>query len=609
MTAKKLLFLLFIVLCQNVLAQNDSIIGLQEVVVFDSQLRKFSTSQNVQTLNDSVIDANAPSLTSLLNYNSTIFFKENGLGMVASASFRGTTAQQTAVVWNGININSNLNGQTDFNTIPTASFDDVSVRSGGGSVLYGSSAIGGSVHLNNELRFSKKFEQKFRVDYGSFNTLRTDYEVASSSRKWSVRAGFSRNSSDNDYELPTGLKNVNGQFDNISFNAAAAYKIDQSNTLQLRSMTFNGDKNLSLLFPTDTKTAYNDFTTRNLLEWEYKNRLITSKVKTAVLTEQYRFFSNIAGDEFVRSRAETMIAKYDFSYQIQSNLTANIIADFTSTTASGDDIFERKREVSSATVLIKHQLKTIEYELGVRKEITAEYESPLLFSAGAKYQATPWYSIKLNASRNFRIPTFNDMFWIEGGNTNLRPESSYQAEIGNDVDFGFGKLSVTGYYMQISAMIQWLPGSTTVWFPRNVVKVDAYGLESAVSLDKSVGTTKFEFAGTYAYTVSKNSNTGYQLIYVPFHKATAALAFSSGALAVSWQTLLNGEMFLRSDNNPNHKIDAYSVSNISAVYRFGKKETVGVGFKILNLFDSEYEVVDNRPFPGRNYNMSLTFNL
>src|SRR5690606_34929878 len=400
-----------------------------------------STSQNVRTLNDSVIDANAPSLTSLLNYNSTIFFKENGLGMVASASFRGTTAQQTAVVWNGININSNFNGLTDFNTIPTAAFDEISVRSGGGSVLYGSSAIGGSVHLNNELNFLGGFEQKFRVDYGSFNTIRTDYEFASSTRKWSGKAGFSKNSSDNDYELPNGLKNANGQFDNISFNAAAAYKIDNSNILQLRSMTFNGDKNLSLVYPTDTKTAYNDFTTRNLLEWEYKNRFLTSKVKTAVLTEQYRFYPNIANDEFVRSRAETLIAKYDFSYHLRPNLAANVIADYTATTASGDDIFDRKREVSSVTLLIRHKLKSFAYEVGARKEITAAYESPLLFSAGANYDLTKWYSIKINASRNFRIPTFNDMFWIEGGNTNLRPESSYQAEIGNDVDFGFGTLS------------------------------------------------------------------------------------------------------------------------------------------------------------------------
>ena len=84
-------------------------------------------------------------------------FKENGLGMVSSPSFRGTTAQQTAVIWNGININSQLNGQTDFNTITTRDYTSITVRSGGGSSIYGSSAIGGSIHLNNELTFKNQF--------------------------------------------------------------------------------------------------------------------------------------------------------------------------------------------------------------------------------------------------------------------------------------------------------------------------------------------------------------------------------------------------------------------------------------------------------------------
>jgi outer membrane cobalamin receptor len=45
--------------------------------------------------------------------------------------------QQTAVIWNGININSQLLGQTDFNTITTQDFNSIVVRAGGGSAIYG----------------------------------------------------------------------------------------------------------------------------------------------------------------------------------------------------------------------------------------------------------------------------------------------------------------------------------------------------------------------------------------------------------------------------------------------------------------------------------------
>ncbi|MBQ0740765.1 Plug domain-containing protein, partial [Aquimarina celericrescens] len=89
--------------------------------------------------------------------------------MVSSPSFRGTTAQQTAVVWNGFNINSQFNGQTDFNTLLVDGFDELSVRPGGGSVIYGTGAIGGSIHLKNELKFNGETNVNLSARAGSFS--------------------------------------------------------------------------------------------------------------------------------------------------------------------------------------------------------------------------------------------------------------------------------------------------------------------------------------------------------------------------------------------------------------------------------------------------------
>ena len=95
--------------------------------------------------------------------------------MVSSPSFRGTTAQQTAVLWNGVNINSQLTGQTDFNTILSSNFNSISLKYGGGSVLYGTSAIGGSVHLNSGFSNEPGKHHFFQSGYGSFNTYEVSY--------------------------------------------------------------------------------------------------------------------------------------------------------------------------------------------------------------------------------------------------------------------------------------------------------------------------------------------------------------------------------------------------------------------------------------------------
>jgi outer membrane cobalamin receptor len=606
MTAKKAFLFCLFFMCQCICAQHDTINALEEVLVSDTQLRNFSESQSVLELNDSVIRKNNASLTSLLRYTSVISFKENGFGMVSSPSFRGTSAQQTAVVWNGINVNSQFNGLTDFNTVNTKDFNAVSIRAGGGSVVYGTGAIGGSIHLNNDIGFTPRFENALQLQFGSFNTSETNYRLEAADGKTSVGISISANGSQNDFDFPQpGRKNINGQFYNTSLSAVAGFRIDPANTFRIYSYAFDGERHFALISPTDTKTKYSDLNTRNLLEWTNKRNKLTSKIKAAFLTEEYHYFETLETESPDFGKSQTFIAKYDADYNVGNDLTLNAIVDFTNTTGKGSDVGENSRQIGSFALLVRNNVRSrFRYEAGVRKELTSNYKSPVLFSAGAGYRFTKFYTLKLNASHNFRIPTFNDLYWGEGGNPDLKPESAYQAEVGNAFNFSNGFISVTGYYMEISNMIQWLPGSTAAWFPQNVNSVRNYGIEAIAKWQKKFGMHGLELNATYAYTVSKDAETGNQLIYVPYHKATGAVAYRYRKWSADYQILLNDEVFTRSDNNPRYNLAAYTVSNLNAGYAFCKSSTVGV--KAQNLFDERYEVMPGRPFPGRNYHIYLT---
>src|SRR5690606_25077060 len=144
----------FILLCcvllgfQTAFAQNDTI-QLEESFLSDQKAFRNSQTQNEISFSDSIFNQNQPSLTNLINFNTPIYFKENGAGMVSSPSFRGTTASQTVVLWNGININSQTTGQTDFNTVNIRGFDKINVKGGGGNVAEVNSSVGGSIELIN----------------------------------------------------------------------------------------------------------------------------------------------------------------------------------------------------------------------------------------------------------------------------------------------------------------------------------------------------------------------------------------------------------------------------------------------------------------------------
>ena len=616
MSSKICYLLLFACLCQNICAQQNVVL-LNQVIVSDSQLKNFTNSKSKQVLNDSIIEKNQASLTSLLNFNSVIYFKENGLGMVSSPSFRGTTAQQTAVIWNGININSQLNGQTDFNTITTRDFNSITVQSGGSSAIYGSSAIGGSIHLNNNLIFKKLFKNDLQVNYGSFNTLGINYKIAFANEKMSTQVSFSRNSSDNDYKYlkkfdwkGNQLKNLNGEFKNTYFSAVFGYKFNDKNILKFYSQSSVSDRNLSLVTPTDSKTKYINTFNRNLLDFTSEFNKFSLNFKTAYLLENYKYFDDIALNNFSFGSSENLISKLDLGFSPNKSLKINTVFDYNRTKGYGSSFGNNVREISSIGVFVKHQLsKKWLNEFVIRKEITNNYVSPILFSIGSIYNFNKFYILKINGSRNFRIPSFNDLYWENGGNINLKPESSYQAEFGNVFTYKKTSLSQTFYYIKIDDLIRWIPGNDGNWAPINTKKVNTYGLETILNSDFKIGKNNLTCNATYAYTISRNLENDKQLFYVPFNKLTTSIAYSFKKLAINYQFLHNGFVFTRSDNNPKEIIKAYKISNIEIDYDFNFLKQFKLGFQINNLLNQKYQSVEDRPLPGRNFNvfMNLKF--
>lgn len=606
MTKKYLFIIAFLLGCTAVHAQQDTI-ALKEVVISDTQLRDFSQTQSVQKITDSVIGINQSSLTNLLQYNTVVYFKENGLGMVSSPSFRGTTAQQTAVVWNGININSQLNGQTDFNTVTTRDFNEVSVRAGGGSVIYGSSAIGGSIHLNDKVSFNQKFSNRIRANYGSYNTVGIHYDTRFATEKFGIVASVSRNSSDNDYDFADGSgHNRNGQYYNNSYNVTAGYTLNAYNTLRLYSYLYDGDRHFSLMLPSDTRTKYHDFNTRNMLEWVLEKQQFISKLKAAHLHEEYKYYPNIYNKSYTYGRVETIIGRYDVLYKFTDNIKLNAVADYSRNSGFGSDIIIKTRNTGALSMLFSHNVASwLLYEAGVRKEATDTYKSPLLYSAGVKLQPVRFYALKLNTSKNFRVPTFNDLYWQDGGNPDLKPESSWQAEAGNAFTFGNFNLSLTGYYIKLKDMLRWVP-VIGVWRPMNTDRVTTKGLELLGNYKKQFGLHSLDAIVTYAYTRSEDDATGKQLIYVPYHKATGAVAYGYKRFYAYVQGLYNGEVFTRTDNNARYNLDAYVTANAGASYSYGAKVKYTLGVQLLNLANYDYASVDSRPMPGRNYMINLT---
>ncbi|PSG86491.1 TonB-dependent receptor plug domain-containing protein [Aurantibacter aestuarii] len=597
-------FLLSLLIPMFTFGQLDSIQKLDEVVLSDVKLKQFTNTQATQVIKDSVLKRTSADLTTLLNYNTPIYFKENGLGMVSSPSFRGSTAQQTAVIWNGININSQTTGQTDFNTISTRNYNQLEVRSGGGSVLYGSGAIGGTIHLKNNLRFSEGFKNEVSFNAGSFDTYNGNYKLSFSDDKLSINGGVNFLKSDNDFPyFKKDRKNLNGQFYNSDFNISVGYNIDDTNRIQYHNNVYIGSRHFSLQIPRENKTKYDNFDTRNLVVWTSQFSKWTSNLRLAYLTESYDYYPDIDSEMSSGSEVKTIIAKYDVNYQLSDKITINPVVDFTQNDGEGTNIAQIKRQIGGGSLLLKHQfLDKALYEASVRKEITDTYESPVLYHLGLQFNIFKPYTLKLNVSKNFRIPTFNDLYWDTGGNLDLLPETAQQYEVSHEFNFKWLTFGVTGYYNDITNMIRWIP-TGGFWKPENIDEVETMGIESKLQLNKKFGNHNITLNSTYGYTVSENKATSKQLIYVPLHKFNASVAYQFKGFTTFYEYLFVDDVFSTSDHLKKFQVDAYQISNIGAECIFIKKNRqLTIGLKAKNVFNVDYQAVLGRNMPGINYN-------
>jgi len=608
---KYFIFTFLLSLCAfQAFAQNDSVNVLGEVLLKDNRLKDSSYTKNYTVFNDSVLKRNQASLTNLLNFNSTVYFKENGAGMVSSPSFRGTTASQTAVLWNGININSQTTGQTDFNTINTRGFDQIIIKPGGSGVEDGSNAIGGSIYLKNRLDYNKGFKNSAFLNYGSFNSYGVSYKTSYSEKNTSLSLGYSRNSSDNDYTyLGTDRKNKNGQYHNTNIALAAGVKLSKFDELRLFANIFDGNRNFSLPTPNALATKYYDFNTRSLVEWIRDYKRIRSSVKLAYITENYEYYPNINNEFYTYGNVESLFLKYNLNYKLTKKLSLQSKLNYTRNDGRGSDITQESRNLGSVIVGIKHQLtRKFLYEVNIRQELNENYENPFLYSAGINAELTDFYQIKINTSKSFRIPTYNDLYWKGLGNTELQPELSYQAEISNLFQLHKNTLQFTGYYNSVENLLTWVPDASGVWRPQNTDNVKIYGVEVIAHLQKKIGIHRIALDGTYAYTVSENQATQNQLIYVPYHKLTASLSYAIKDFSAYYQYLNNGEVYTTTDNAPEHILDDYMVANLGVEYTLGEKKNYQIGVQLLNLWNTSYASVLNRPMPGRNVNAYLNLN-
>lgn len=590
-------------------AQSDTL-SLFEITITGKLVKDYSTHQNTYVFNDAQKKATPIGLVNLLQTQANISMRENGKGGVASPSFRGTTAAQTAVVWNGININSPLLGQIDFNLINTSDFQEIVIKSGGGSSLFGSSAIGGAVHLNSTLAENKPSQHQLSFLGGRFDTYHANHQWAMGKDKWAFQSALSYNQSQNDYPyIGFDAKNENGQFQNLSANFSVGYLWHKKLKLNYHGYFFDGLRHFSGTITSIGKSKYKNTDSRQLLDVIYTmNKQKKWQSKLALLTENFQYFEDFNFDRTSNGGAKTLLTRHEYFEQINNKMSWHAQAEYNYQWTRGSQIAYADRHSGAFAAAFKHQMtNTVNYEASVRYEKTDIYKAPWLYGFQAKWQPKKFYALRLLHSKNFRVPTFNDLFWPANGNIDLKPEQSLQFEVAQDFNFKNWQLTFSYFHNNMTEMIRWLPNSLGLWQPFNTQAVEINGFESRLKWQKKFDIIAINTELQYSFTSSEDQETSKQLAYIPFHRLTLQAQINYKNWQLMGQYIFNGAVF----TNASHTdfLKEYAFTNFFLTYDFQRILPLSLQFQVMNVENQFYQNVASRPLPGRHFNFILNYTL
>ena len=146
---------------------------------------------------------------------------------------------------------------------------------------------------------------------------------------------------------------------------------------------------------------------------------------------------------------------------------------------------------------------------------------------------------------------------------------------------------------------------------RNIGRVDVKGFDACIKFSIPViKSTLINFNASYTYQLAQDmtpggSNMGEQIPYTPVHSGSGSVSCRYRKLEGGYNLLYSGKRWNGQNINAN-LLPAYAEHSLFANITFQKFRIMG---EIINLFDTQYQIIKDYPMPGRNYRITFSMDL
>jgi iron complex outermembrane receptor protein len=611
----------------------DTAIHMAAVTVTSDRLQSFGLGNSIQTIDTlQMIYQQSGSLVDVLQNESAVFLRTYGLGGLATVSVRGTASVHTAILWDGFNLQSPMNSLYDLALIPAFFLDHIDIQYGSSGALFGSSAMGGSIHLGSKTSFNNAMQARYAASYGSFNNWMQGAAIAWSTDKWYTNTRFFYHQSENNFKF-RNLAEYGKPLQRLSNAALQQYGVlheqgirfskdsARKNQLSFRLWCQHNERGIPpAMTVRESQQQQTDGIWRITATYQHSHGRWETIFRNAYFNEKITFRDpsvNLSDDY----NAHTVIAEWENKIRLGARHMIHAGSNYTFNRAYSKNYVGHYPMMQRGALFFSYRYtapsEKIKAVASIRQEIINRQLTPIIPSVASEYRPLQWIALKASISANFRVPNFNDWYWNLGGNPELKSEKGWAQEAGilverKEKNFLI-KTECTAFSNLINNRIIWLPNDIGIWTPENVSRVWSRGIEAMAAYEYQHEritiriTTRYQFTkATNESTNDKTNEAGKQLIYTPLHRALFQFGISYRNTSLQYIHQLNGKFYYTSDNTKS--LPFYHVANLIVAHHFRLKQHVFHFFgKINNLFNTVYQVIAWRPMPLLHFEAGLQF--
>lgn len=651
----------FMLSAQKQKVDTTHIYSLEEVMISDLyQTQEMRAATPTQSLSkEELKNLQVLQVSDAVKHFAGVTVKDyGGIGGLKTVSLRSLGAEHTTVGYDGITLSDCQTGQIDIGRFSLDNVDRLSLSNGQNNTIFQPARFFASAGLLNIQTLTPHFKTDKPTNIsGSFKTgswglanpsLLVEQKLNS---KWALSLNSEWMSANGHYpytlyygdekSMSTREKRKNTEVKTLRAEAGLFGTLSDTEQWRIKAYYYQSSRGLP-----NATTLYYDYASQHL--WD-KNTFVQSQYKK----------------EFNRKWVFQASGKWNWSYQ------RYLDPDYKNTERKQDNKYYQQEYYLSASVLYR-MLSNLSFSLSTDGSINTldanlpNFATPTRYSwltviagkyvnnrltvsasglatvidektkqgaSGGNHQKlTPYISASIQPFSNeelrirffykdvFRLPNFNDLYYGQIGNNDLRPEKAQQFNVGITYNKAISEflpyLSVTAdvYYNKVSDKIIATPTKNLfIWSMVNLGEVEIKGIDVTGNLSiRPWKKLRINLSGNYTYqraldmTDPQGKTYKHQIAYTPRTSASGQASIETPWINLSYSFLSSGKRYILGQNISENRLPGYRDHNLSASrdLKIRNLDTM-LSVEIMNLLDKNYEVVKNFPMPGRSVRATL----